>query len=106
MVLPPRMASTPASTTCGGDGNPGWPISRWTMSRPFASRAFAAANTAYAPSFLSDRTRSVGTYSFLARRRLPSAALTVLTTRASARPAGDVRGRRARRIRAGTRAVA
>ena len=103
LVLPPVMASTPASTTCAGDGNPGWPISRWTMSLPFASRAFAAANTAYAPSFCSEATRSVGTYSFLPRRRLPAAARTLTTRDAPPRPPGprDTRGRRERRMRAG-----
>ena len=32
LVLPVSIASTPARTTCGRDGKPGWPISRWTTS--------------------------------------------------------------------------
>ena len=51
LVLPPRMAPTPASTTCSGVANPGCPISRWTISRPSRSNAVALASTAYAPSF-------------------------------------------------------
>ena len=59
MVLPPRMASTPASTMCSGVANPGWPISRWTISRPSRSNAVALASTAYAPSFCRVETRSL-----------------------------------------------
>ena len=59
LVLPPRMASTPASTMCVGVANPGWPISRWTISRPSRSNAVALASTAYAPSFCRVETRSL-----------------------------------------------
>ena len=43
--MPSRIAATAASTMCGGVWKSGSPISRWTMSRPVRSSAFARART-------------------------------------------------------------